>query len=65
MTMTMMTTTTPMATKIIFFKSIKFHTFLEPQAGSDLNDDNDDDDNDNDNNNDNINRFQHNDNDSQ
>ena len=34
---------------IIFFKSIKCHTFLEPQARSDLNDD--DDDNNNDNNN--------------
>ena len=46
-----------MTTKNYFFKSIKCHTFLEPQARSDLNDDNDDDDNDNDNNNvnDNIN----------
>ena len=33
--------------KIIFFKSIKCHTFLEPQARSDLNDDDDDDDDDN------------------
>ncbi len=36
-------------TKIIFFKSIKGHTFSEPQARSNLNDDdNDDDNNDND-----------------
>ena len=41
--------------KNIFFKSIKCHTFSEPQARSDLNDDddNDDDDDHNDNNNNN------------
>ena len=32
-----------------FFQSIKCHTFLEPQALSDLNDDEDDDDDDDDN----------------
>ena len=35
--------------KNIFFKSIKCHTFSEPQARSDLNDDDDNDDDDNDN----------------
>ena len=41
-------------TKNYFFKSIKCHTFLEPQARSDLNndDDKDDDDDDDDDNND-------------
>ena len=37
-------------TKNIFFKSIKCHTFLEPQARSDLNDDDDNDDDDDDDN---------------
>ena len=48
-----MTTTT----KNYFFKSIKCHAFLEPQALSDLNDDEDedDDDDDDDNDDDNIN----------
>ena len=35
-------------TKNIFFKSIKCHTFSEPQAWSALNDDDDNDDNDDD-----------------
>ena len=41
-----MTTTT----KNYFFKSIKRHTFLEPQDQSDLNDDDDNNDDDNNNN---------------
>ena len=39
-----------MTMKNYFFKSIKCHTFLEPQAWSDLNDDNDNDNDDNDDN---------------
>ena len=35
--------------KYYFFKSIKCHTFSEPQARSDLNDDDDNDDDDDDN----------------
>ena len=43
MTMTSTTTTRRTMTKNYFFKSIKCHSFLEPQALSDLNDDDDND----------------------